>query len=204
MTSLRPARGHRRRGRRNAGPVDARSPSWPSCCASSSPTRSSRRSASSPASSARVGSASGWSTVVPDRRATGDGAVADRSATSTACSTQLIATTGSGLGGRARRAPGATCSDGRPADEQTFLRRLLVGELRQGALEGVMVEAVAKAAAVPAAAVRRAHMLGGRLGPTATAALTGGPRGAGDGRPRAAATGAADAGQHRHRTSPPR
>jgi DNA ligase-1 len=58
-------------------------------------------------------------------------------------------------------------------DEQTFLRRLLVGELRQGALEGVMVEAVAKAAAVPPAVVRRAHMLGGRLGPTAVAALTG-------------------------------
>lgn len=59
-------------------------------------------------------------------------------------------------------------------DEQTFLRRLLVGELRQGALEGVMVEAVAKAAAVPATAVRRAHMLGGHLGPTAVTALSGG------------------------------
>ncbi len=59
-------------------------------------------------------------------------------------------------------------------DEQIFLRHLLVGELRQGALEGVMVEAVAKAAAVPAATVRRAHMLGGRLGPIAATALTGG------------------------------
>lgn len=60
------------------------------------------------------------------------------------------------------------------APEGDFVRRLLVGELRQGALEGVMVEAVARAAGVPAAAVRRAHMLGGRLGPTATAALVGG------------------------------
>ena len=85
----------------------------------------------------------------------------------------LIATTGPGsaaarqalLGGLLGRAT---------QDEQTFLRSLLVGELRQGALEGVMVEAVAKAASVPAGAVRRAHMLGGRLGPTARAALTGG------------------------------
>ena len=38
--------------------------------------------------------------------------------------------------------------------EQTFLRRLLTGELRQGALIGVMAEAVAKAAQIPAAAVR--------------------------------------------------
>ena len=35
--------------------------------------------------------------------------------------------------------------------EQTFLRRLLGGELRQGALVGVMADAVAKAADVPAA-----------------------------------------------------
>jgi len=60
------------------------------------------------------------------------------------------------------------------AAEDGFLRRLLVGELRQGALEGVMIEAVAAAAGVPAAAVRRAHMLAGRLGPTAVTALTGG------------------------------
>ncbi len=58
--------------------------------------------------------------------------------------------------------------------EATFLRRLLMGELRQGALEGVMVEAVATAAEVPAALVRRAVMLGGDLGATAVLALTGG------------------------------
>jgi DNA ligase-1 len=60
------------------------------------------------------------------------------------------------------------------AAEQTFLRRLLSGELRQGALVGVMADAVAKAADVPAAAVRRAAMLGGHLPNVATAALTGG------------------------------
>lgn len=60
------------------------------------------------------------------------------------------------------------------ATEQTFLRRLLSGELRQGALLGVMADAVAAAAEVPAAAVRRAAMLGGALPAVAAAALTGG------------------------------
>lgn len=60
------------------------------------------------------------------------------------------------------------------ATEQTFLRRLLSGELRQGALLGVMADAVAAAAGVPAAAVRRAAMLGGALPAVAAAALTGG------------------------------
>jgi DNA ligase-1 len=58
--------------------------------------------------------------------------------------------------------------------EQTFLRRLLTGELRQGALIGVMADAVAKAAQIPAAAVRRAAMLGGDLPAVAAAGLTGG------------------------------
>jgi DNA ligase-1 len=55
--------------------------------------------------------------------------------------------------------------------EQRFLYRLLTGELRQGALDGVMVEAVARAAGTPAAEVRRALMLCGSLGPVAAAAL---------------------------------
>ncbi|MDX3190872.1 ATP-dependent DNA ligase [Streptomyces sp. MN03-5084-2B] len=59
-------------------------------------------------------------------------------------------------------------------DEQQFLFRLVTGELRQGALEGVMVDAVAAAAEVPAEDVRRAFMLSGKLGVTAVAALTGG------------------------------
>lgn len=60
------------------------------------------------------------------------------------------------------------------ADEQQFLYGLLSGELRQGALEGVMTEAVARAAAVPVAEVRRAMMLRGSLGAVAAAALAGG------------------------------
>ena len=58
--------------------------------------------------------------------------------------------------------------------EQTFLRRLLGGELRQGALLGVMTDAVARAAGLPAPAVRRAAMLGGDLPSVAAAALSGG------------------------------
>jgi DNA ligase-1 len=60
------------------------------------------------------------------------------------------------------------------AAEQQFLFRLLTGELRQGALEGVMLDAIAAAAGLPAEAVRRAFMLSGRLPVTALAAMTGG------------------------------
>lgn len=56
--------------------------------------------------------------------------------------------------------------------EQRFVRALVVGELRQGALEGVLLEAVARAARVPADAVRRAHMLTGDLSRVAPALLT--------------------------------
>jgi DNA ligase 1 len=63
------------------------------------------------------------------------------------------------------------------AEELDFLRRLLVGELRQGALAGLMTDAVAKAAFVPVALVRRAAMLSGDLGRVAVVALTGGEAG---------------------------
>ncbi|HSC91534.1 MAG TPA: ATP-dependent DNA ligase [Gaiellaceae bacterium] len=65
------------------------------------------------------------------------------------------------------------------AEEQRFLVALLLGELRQGALEGVMVDAVARAAGVPVAAVRRASMLAGDLGAVAAAALADGEAGLG-------------------------
>jgi ATP-dependent DNA ligase I len=57
------------------------------------------------------------------------------------------------------------------ADEQFFLVRLLSGELRQGALDGVMTEAVARASEVPVGLVRRAVMLRGSLPAVAEAAL---------------------------------
>jgi ATP-dependent DNA ligase I len=63
------------------------------------------------------------------------------------------------------------------AAEQRFLIRLLLGDLRQGALEGVMVEAVARAAEAPAADVRRALMLRGDLAAVAEAALRDGTAG---------------------------
>jgi DNA ligase-1 len=56
--------------------------------------------------------------------------------------------------------------------EREFLVRLVAGELHQGALEGVMTEAVARAAGVPAAEVRRAHLFAGSLPLVAQAALT--------------------------------
>lgn len=61
--------------------------------------------------------------------------------------------------------------------EQDFVVRLLMGELRQGALEAVLIDAVAKAAGLAGAAVRRAVMLAGVLAPVARAALVGGEAG---------------------------
>ncbi|MES2604217.1 MAG: ATP-dependent DNA ligase [Pseudomonadota bacterium] len=61
--------------------------------------------------------------------------------------------------------------------EQSFLTRLLLGELRQGALEGVMADAIALAAGVPAADVRRALMLAGAMPAVAAAALSEGLQG---------------------------
>ena len=63
------------------------------------------------------------------------------------------------------------------AAEQTFVHRLLGGELRQGASAGVMVDAVARSAGVPAPLVRRATMLGGDLATIAGVALTSGAAG---------------------------
>jgi DNA ligase 1 len=63
------------------------------------------------------------------------------------------------------------------AAEQDFMLRLLVGELRQGALEGVMIEAIAAAAGVPVADVRRAAMLSGSLRAAARAAFSEGTAG---------------------------
>jgi DNA ligase-1 len=62
-------------------------------------------------------------------------------------------------------------------DEQAFLVRVLTGELRQGALEGVLLEAVARAARLPSARIRRAAMLAGMLAPVARAALVEGDAG---------------------------
>jgi len=60
------------------------------------------------------------------------------------------------------------------AQEADFLRRLLTGDLRQGALAGLMADAVARAAGVPGEIARRALMLSGDLPRLAEIAMTGG------------------------------
>ena len=59
------------------------------------------------------------------------------------------------------------------APEWDFLTRAMLGELRTGALSGVLLDAIARAAEAPPATVRRAAMLSGDLGETALLALTG-------------------------------
>ena len=82
-----------------------------------------------------------------------------------------------GSGSVARRREALADLMGRAtASEQTLIRSILGGELRQGALEGAMTAAVAKAAGVPVAEVRRAAMFAGSLPVAARVALTlGGP-----------------------------
>jgi ATP-dependent DNA ligase I len=92
------------------------------------------------------------------------------------------AVTGPGAQSERRRLLAALLS--RATDgERSFLIRLLAGDLGQGALEGVMTEAIARAAGVPAALVRRAHQLGGSLPEVAQAALGGPGRPDGPGGP---------------------
>ncbi|GAA1620771.1 ATP-dependent DNA ligase [Nonomuraea maheshkhaliensis] len=81
----------------------------------------------------------------------------------------------SGQGSQAaRRALVAELFAGLTSQEQQFMSRLLHGELRQGALDGVMIEAVAKASGAPSADVRRALTLRGWLPAVGAAALGGG------------------------------
>jgi DNA ligase 1 len=58
--------------------------------------------------------------------------------------------------------------------EQQFLAGLLMGELRQGALEGIMVEAIAKASGISSERIRRAAMMAGDVAQVARAALESG------------------------------
>jgi ATP-dependent DNA ligase I len=81
----------------------------------------------------------------------------------------------SGPGSQAARRASIAALFGRATGpEQEFMRALLSGGIRQGALEGVMADAAAKAAGVPAADLRRALMLDGDLGAVAAAAMAGG------------------------------
>jgi DNA ligase-1 len=88
----------------------------------------------------------------------------------------LAAEKGQGATGR-RTAMLGSLMAAATADEQRFLAGLLLGELRQGALEGLMVEAIAEAMRVPAEVVRRAAMLSGSLPEVAGVAARAGEAG---------------------------
>jgi DNA ligase 1 len=86
------------------------------------------------------------------------------------------ATTGSGSAAGRKRILGELL--GRATEEEAdFVKRLFTGELRQGALAGLMVDAIAKAAGVSGDAARRAFMLSGDLTRTAEIAMTAGEEG---------------------------
>ncbi|HEU4423793.1 MAG TPA: ATP-dependent DNA ligase, partial [Pilimelia sp.] len=85
----------------------------------------------------------------------------------------IAAITGAGSQARRRDALGALFASA-TADEQRLLVGLFSGELRQGAQAGLLADAVARAADVPLALVRRALLLAGDLKTVAEAALTGG------------------------------
>jgi len=90
--------------------------------------------------------------------------------------TRLAGLSGAGSG-RERQQQLRELMDRATGDEREFLSRLVIGELRQGALDGVMLEAVARAGDVPASSVRRAAMVSGDLGRVARAALAEGAAG---------------------------
>jgi DNA ligase 1 len=89
---------------------------------------------------------------------------------------EIESATGSGSGTRRKRLLTELLARA-TAQESEFLRQLLTGGLRQGALAGVMAEAVAKAADVPGELTRRALMLSGDLTRTAEIAATAGEGG---------------------------
>jgi DNA ligase-1 len=89
---------------------------------------------------------------------------------------RLAAISGSGSQAARRAALGALLARA-TASEQAFLTAVVLGDLRQGALAGVLGDAVARAAEAPLKDVRRALMLRGDLGAVAEAALGGGDLG---------------------------
>ncbi len=89
---------------------------------------------------------------------------------------KVLETTGSGSAAR-RREILETLLSRATEDEADFVKRLFTGGLRQGALAGVMTDAVAKAAGVPGELARRALMLSGDLTRTAEIAMSSGEEG---------------------------
>ncbi len=91
---------------------------------------------------------------------------------------RIAAISGRGSAGERARLLGELFSRA-TAEEQDFLVRLVLGELRQGALAGLMEEALAEATGVPAAEVRRALLVAGDLQAVARAVLGEGRAGLG-------------------------
>ena len=90
--------------------------------------------------------------------------------------TELKAIKGAGSAGTRNERLGELLRQATRA-EQDFIVRLMTGELRQGALEAILVDAVARATDIGAAALRRAVMMAGTLAPVARAALVAGEPG---------------------------
>lgn len=84
----------------------------------------------------------------------------------------LLATSGAGSSGARTEALRAVMARATAA-EQDFVVRVLMGEMRTGALEGILIDGISRAADAPGDVVRRAVMLSGDLGATAHLALTG-------------------------------
>jgi DNA ligase-1 len=117
----------------------------------------------------------GWATLSAVARPAGAGAEAGEPSVTVAeldaALDRIAATTGAGSVGARRAVLAELFTRATPA-ESDFLVRLLTGELRQGALAGLMTDAIARAADVPVAAVRRAAMLRGDLADVAARACT--------------------------------
>jgi DNA ligase-1 len=137
-----------------------------------------------------IGTAARWCTGEVAERSLGIGPAQVRAALSTqpaaasslalAGAMQHLADIGciTGSGSKARRADALAglfaCAT---ADEQRFLGRLLLGELRQGALTALVVDALAAAFELPVGSVRRAQMLRGDIAEVAAIARADGRAG---------------------------
>ncbi len=90
--------------------------------------------------------------------------------------TDIAGIQGSGSEGRKREALKGIFARA-TREEQEFLIRLLLGELRQGALEGIMLDGLAKASGIPTERIRRAAMMAGSAAAIARPALEEGEAG---------------------------